>query len=480
MEQVSIKNKLLSGIIWNAIEKVLVKGTAFAIGIVLARLLSPSDFGLIGMLSVFIAISTIFIESGFAKALIQNQHCKDEDYSTAFWTNVIISIVIYFILYFSSSFIARFYDEPQLILITRIFAINFILGSFNIVQRAKLMAEVNFKALAKINFIGTLTGGIIGILFAWLGYGVWSLVGQTISSTLAMMCVFPFFSKWKPSFCFSTTSFKWLYNFGSKLLVTGVISVIINNIATIAIGKYYKSKELGFYTRASQFSELVSGLIYEVLGTVSFPVMSSIHEDRDRLVALYRKILFATALTTFPIMILMSLLAKPLIVVLLTEKWLPCVFMLQILCLARMFTPLSALNMNIINAVGRSDLYMKLDMSKIPLSILVLVITIPMGTEAIVIGNLVSTFICFFINGYLPGKMFGYGPLKQLKEWKYIIVSLINMTVVVCIIEYFISNSLLQLIIGGILGLIIYIVSCMLLYKINFKQMIVLKNEFKK
>lgn len=480
MEQHSIKSKLLSGIIWNAIEKVLVKGSAFAIGIVLARLLSPSDFGLIGMLSVFIAVSTIFIESGFAKALIQNQHCKEEDYSTAFWTNVIISVLIYIILYFTSPLIAAFYDEPQLISITRVFAINFILGSFNIVQRAKLMAEVNFKALAKINFIGTISGGVVGILFAWLGYGVWSLVGQTISSTLAMMCVFPFFSKWKPSFNFSTTSFKWLYNFGSKLLVTGVISVIINNIATIAIGKYYKSKELGFYTRASQFSELVSGLIYDVLGTVSFPVMSSIHEDKDRLVALYRKILFATALTTFPIMVLMALLAKPLIIVLLTEKWLPCVFMLQILCLARMFTPLSALNMNIINAVGRSDLYMKLDMSKIPLSILVLVITIPLGTDAIVIGNLVSTFICFFINGYLPGKMFGYGPIKQLKDWKYIIVSLINMTLVVWLIEYLISNSWLQLVICGILGLVIYAGSCMILYKINVKQLMALKNEFRK
>lgn len=476
----SIKNKLLSGIIWNAIEKVLVKGSAFAIGVILARLLSPSDFGLIGMLSVFIAISTIFIESGFAKALIQNQHCREEDYSTAFWTNVIISVVIYIILYFTSPLIAAFYDEPQLISITRVFAINFILGSFNIVQRAKLMAEVNFKALAKINFIGTISGGVVGILFAWLGYGVWSLVGQTISSTLAMMCVFPFFSKWKPNFIFSTTSFKWLYNFGSKLLVTGVISVIINNIATIAIGKYYKSKELGFYTRASQFSELVSGVIYEVLGTVSFPVMSSIHEDKDSLVALYKKILFATALTTFPVMVLMALLAKPLIVVLLTEKWLPCVFMLQILCLARMFTPLSALNMNILNAVGRSDLYMKLDMSKIPLNILVLVITIPLGTEAIVIGNLVSTFICFFINGYLPGKMFGYGPIKQLKDWKYIIISLINMTLVVWLVENLIHNSWLQLIIGGILGLIIYVGSCMMLYKINFKQLMALKNEFRK
>lgn len=480
MEQVPIKKKLLSGIIWNAIEKVLVKGSAFAIGIVLARLLSPSDFGLIGMLSVFIAISTIFIESGFAKALIQNQHCEEDDYSTAFWTNVIISVVIYIILFFSSPFIAVFYDEPQLISITRVFAINFILGSFNIVQRAKLMAEVNFKALAKINFIGTISGGVVGILFAWLGYGVWSLVGQTISSTLAMMCVFPYFSKWKPSFNFSTTSFRWLYSFGSKLLVTGVISVIINNIATIAIGKYYKSNELGFYTRASQFSELVSGLIYEVLGTVSFPVMSSIHEDKDRLVVLYKKILFATALTTFPIMMLMALLAKPLIIVLLTEKWLPCVFMLQILCIARMFTPLSALNMNIINAVGRSDLYMKLDMSKIPLSILVLVITIPLGTEAIVIGNLVSTFICFFINGYLPGKMFGYGPIKQLKDWKYIIVSLINMTLVVWLVGYLIHNSWLYLVIGGIVGLAIYAGSCMVFYKINFKQLMALKNEFQK
>ena len=456
----SVRSKLIHGVAWNFTEKILVKVASFAISVILARLLSPSDYGLMGMLAIFMSISSVFIEGGLAKALIQRQGCQDIDYSTAFVTNVFLSLVIYAVLFLTAPFIAEFYEEPILIPLTRVLALTIILGSFNIVQRAKLMANVDFKSLAQINVMSILVTGAIGIYMAYEGYGVWALVGQSIGSTLFLIFIFPFYSKWKPSLRFSKESFSHLFGFGSKLMVTGVYSVIFNNIATFCIGKVYKSAELGYYTRGSQFSDLISFTVNDVLGTVSFPVLSELQNDTDRLVAVYRKSLFVTAMVIFPVMVLCALLAYPLVLILLTEKWLPCVVLMQWLCLARMFTPLSALNMNILNAVGRSDLFMKLDFSKAPLTILILAITIPISVKAIVIGTFVDSFLCFFINAYLPGRMFGYGAWKQIKDWRYILLSIVLMSLVVWGFMQLVENAWLQLLVGGSVGVLVYVACC--------------------
>ncbi len=471
----SVRSQLLHGVAWNFIEKILIRGASFFIGIILARLLSPSDYGLIGMLAVFISISNVFIEGGLAKALIQRQDCQDIDFSTAFVANVGMSLVIYLIMFISAPWIAVFYDEPILIDLTRILSLNFILGSFNIVQRAKMMAKVDFKSLAQINVISTIISGLVGILMAYFGCGVWALVGQTLCSTIVLIILFPIYSKWKPSFKFSIASFRQLFGFGSKLMVTGVYSVVLNNISTICIGKFYRSQQLGFFTRASQFSELISTTSYEVIGNVTFPVLSELQNDKSKLVEVYRKSLFFTALIIFPIMILTTLLARPMIIVLLTEKWLPCVVLIQWLCLARMFTPLSAINMNILNAVGRSDLFMKLDFSKLPLILLTFAITIPISVEAIVIGDFISTFICFFINAYLPGRMFGYGAWEQIKDWRYIILSIVIMTGAVSLILFFMTNVWLQLFVGGLVGILVYIGCCLMFNVINDDMLVIMK-----
>ena len=453
----SVRSQLVHGVVWNFVEKVLMKIMTFSIGIILARLLSPSDYGLIGMLAIFVAVSSAFIEGGFAKALIQRQNCNDLDYSTAFVSNLSMSILIYALLYVSAPLIASFYNEPLLVDITRVLSLNFILGSFNIVQRAKLMAAVDFKSLAKINVVSTIVGGFVGIGMAYMDYGVWALVGQTIGSTLILTILFPLFSKWSPSVQFSKESFKHLFGFGSKLMITSVYAVIFNNISTLCIGKFFKSHQLGFYTRATQFSEMISFTVNDVLGTVTFPVLSSLQDEKERLILVYKKALLYTAFVIFPIMILFMLLARPLIIILLTEKWMPCVVLTQWLFLARMFTPLSALNMNILNAVGRSDLYMKLDFAKAPLTIISLAITVPLGVKAIVIGNFVCSFLCFFINAYLPGKMFGYGGFQQLKDWRGILSSLIIMAIVVYVFLSLVDNLWLQLLGGSILGVVVYL-----------------------
>lgn len=471
----SVRGKLLHGVAWKFTERIFVKGLQFLIGIILARLLSPSDFGVIGMLTIFISISDAFIDGGFTKALIQRQTCKEIDFSTAFVTNVGVSIIIYFFLFIGAPWIAVFYKEPILTDLTRVLALNFILGSFNVVQRSKLMAKVDFKSLTIINLLSTIVSGIVGISMAYLDYGVWSLVGQAISASLVLMIVFPFFSKWKPSIKFSKESFKNLFGFGSKLMLTGVVSEIVNNISTICIGRYYKSAQLGFFTRASQFPLMISGTLTDVLGTVTFPVLSELQNDHNHMVSVYRKTLFITAMSVFPIMTLCVLLARPMVIVLLTEKWLPCVVLMQWLFLARMFTPLSSLNMNILNAVGRSDLFMKLDFSKIPLDIIVLAITIPLGVEAITIGSFCLSFICFFINAYLPGRMFGYGALQQLSDWRYIILSILIMAAVVYGFLRLVSNEWVQLFVGGLVGVIVYLLCCFLFRVINCDMLKMIK-----
>ena len=454
---------------WSTIEKVLVKGSTFFIGIILARLLSPSDYGLIGMLSIFISLSTIFIESGFAKALIQKQDRTELDFSTTFLFNLGSAFIIYGIFYAIAPWIASFYEAPQLSSLLRVLSLNIIIGSLNIVQRAKLMIAMNFKTLAKVNFWGTLTGGVLGIYMAYQGYNVWALVGQSISSTATMAILFFYYTKWKPAFLFSLQSFKTLFGFGSKLLITGTITTIFNNITIIAIGKLYKSNELGFYTRASQFTEMIAWTINDVLGNVTFPVLSELQKQRERMIEIYRKSLFYTSLVIFPIMILLAVLAKPLVIVLLTEKWLPSVPLIQILCFARMLTPLSAINMNLLNAIGRSDLFMKADLSKLPIGLIILIITIPMGVKTIVIGNLISTIICFFINTYYPQKIFGYGGIQQLKDSSKIFIALIFMSVISHLSTLFFGSPIVKLIIGGFLGITTYIIGCYTLKIISFK-----------
>lgn len=466
------KNTLFRGIIWNSIEKVLVKGSSFVITVILARLLTPEDYGIIGMLAIFIALSNVFIESGFSKALIQKKDVSDEDYNTAFITNLGVAFAVYAILYFAAPLIAKFYNVSQLVPISRVLFLNLILVSCNIVQNAILTRAVDFKSIAKINFIGVIVGGAAGVVSAYLGANAWALVIQTLTTSVTRMTVFPIYSRWYPTLKFSIQSLKALWGFGSKLLVSGSMAVVVNNISTICIGKFYSQAQLGFYTRAVQFSEIISSIINDVVGTVSYPVLSSLQESKDEMVKMYKMSLLYTSMLTFPILIMTALLAHPLVLVLLTEKWLPCVVLLQILCLARMFTPISALNINILNALGRTDLTLKIETIKILYGIIALAITIPIGVKAIVIGNLVTTVISFFVNTYYPGKLLGYGAFKMLKDWKYVILSACIMSVMVLTAMYFIRNPYLQLLVVGPLGMAVYLGICIKTGQLNIKQLI--------
>lgn len=474
----SVRSQLVHGMFWNALEKFFLQGVTFFIGIVLARQLSPSDFGLIGMLTVFLAVISAFVDSGLNSALVQKHDCTAVDYSTVFTVNLVISIVGAAILFFSAPYIAAFYHEPILVPITRVIGINVVLGALNVVHRSQLTIRVDFKSLAQINVMTTVMGGIVGIVMAYTDFGVWALVGQSLTSTVTGLILFPVYSRWRPSIRFSMVSFRQLFGYGSKLLVTSIYSVLINNISTLFIGRTYTSKDLGFYTKANQTPNTISTFVYGILGSVSFPVMSGIKEDKERMLRLYKKALFTTALFVFPLMMLFCILSKSFIVIALTDKWLPCLTMMQLYCFARIFTPLSALNISVLKASGRSDLFMWMDLSKAPLILGALAITIPISVEAIVWGNTIVTVICFFINAYLPGRLYGYGAFAQLKDWQFIILSVVLMCVIVYIYTLIVSNMWLQFLGGGVIGVLSYAFFCHIFKVIDYKSLyIMVKNR---
>jgi|TARA_B110001469_G_C9642673_1_gene323625 teichuronic acid exporter len=459
----SLKSKTTSGLIWSFVDKFSVQVVQLFIGVVLARLLIPEDYGLIGMLSIFIAISTAFISSGMGTALIQRKNRTEADYSTVLIFNFGISILFYTLLFFSAPFISGFYNTPELTLITRVIGINLLIDSLALVQRMRLTIQLNFKTLAKINVTSILASGIFAIYLAYLGYGVWALVLRQVLNSVINVFLLWIFSKWKPSFVFSKESFKNLFGFGSKLLAAGLYATALQNINNVLIGKVYSASSLGFYTQATQLANMSAGTISGVIQQVTFPVLSTLQDDKARMVDTFRRLIKMSAFFNFPMMFLLAIITDPFIQLLLGDKWLNTIPLLQLICFARLLYPLSALNLTFLNSTGRSDLFLKVDLAKAPLIILALVITIPISVKAIVISHVVVTTITYFFNTYYLGKLHNYGGFKQLKDISRIILA----TVLASTITYFsldlFDNHILKLAIGCTTMLIFYFISTYLL-----------------
>jgi teichuronic acid exporter len=462
MHNNSLKSATTKGVLWSAIDKFAVQIGQFILGVILARILLPEDFGLIGMLAIFIAISQTFVESGMGLGLIQRQNRKEIDFSTVFVFNLVVSVLFYLVLFFTAPLIASFFAEPQLTDLARVLGLNLIISSLAIVQRTKLTILVDFKAIAKTNVIGVIAGGLSGVVAAMNGFGVWSLVIQTLIGSLASSIGLCFFSHWKPSIAFSKDSFKALFGYGSKLLIAGIYAQLLNNIYNLCIGKYYPTTALGYYTRAKGFADISAGTITSILQQATFPILAAVQHDKERLVSVYSRLIKMSAFFIFPVMTLIALLAKPIVILLLTEKWISVVPLLQWMVFARIVTPMSSINMNLLSAVGRSDLFLKVDLSKMPLVVIAMIVTIPLGIKAMIIGHVVTSGISFFINAYLPGKYYGYGAISQLKDMIPVIIATIGMAVLVFLMTNIIESIILQLIFGGVLGLVSYVFFCWL------------------
>lgn len=414
--QHTLKQKAQIGIFWSAIDAFAAQAVSFTVGIILARLLLPAEFGLIGMLSIFMAVAQSFLGSGFGSALIQKKEISSIDSSSVFYFNLVVGFALAFILYLFAPSIASFYRQPVLSALIRAMSLVMIIGSFGIVQSAILTRNMNFKAQTKITLTASILSGAIGITMAYRGLGVWSLVGQQISAAFFRSVALWLFNTWRPLWAFSFKSLRQMFAFGSRILASGILNEIFDNIYYMIIGKVFTPEALGFYSRARRLQELPSHTLSNVVGRVSFPIFSSIQNDKVALKEGLSKALRLLVFINTPIMVGLAVIAERLVVLLLTEKWLPCVPYLQLLSAVGILFPLQLLNLNALLAMGRSDLFLRLEIIKKVLIVANIALTWHIGIFAMILGQIAVSIACYFINSYYTGKILNYPALKQLRD----------------------------------------------------------------
>lgn len=453
----NLKEKTTSGMKWSVIERFSVQGIQLLLGLFIARILVPEDYGLIGMLSIFIAVSQLFIDSGFSAALIHKIDRTETDFSTVFYFSIVVSLFFYGTLALSAGFIADFFKIPELEILTRVVALNFVINSLAIIQRTKLTIALDFKTQAKASLAATFISGLIGLILAFQGFGVWALVWQMLASSSICVILLLILKPWIPLFVFSRYSFKTMFGFSSRLLIAGLIETIYNNVYQLIIGKLFSATVLGYYTRAQQFAIFSSSNIAGVVQRVTFPILSEVQNDNERLRRFLCRFLRMTVFVVFPLTFGLALLARPLIICILTEKWAGAIPLLQLLCFSFMFYPIHALNLNLLQVKGRTDLYLKVEFLKKIIITIALIITIPQGIEAMCIGMILTSLISLVINTYYTGILIKFGFWEQLKELFPILAMTIAMTIVVGIVTFFLENELLKLLIGITTGFFSYI-----------------------
>ncbi|KAA6340153.1 Teichuronic acid biosynthesis protein TuaB, partial [termite gut metagenome] len=397
-----------------------------------------------------------FIDSGFSNALIQKKDRTETDYSTVFYFNIVVAGIVYGILFIGSPYIAGFYKEPQLEIITKWVGLNIILSAFSIVQRAKLSIKLDFKTQTKASLLSVIVSGCIGIALAYQGFGVWALVIQALSSSLLNTLLLWIFAKWRPSWIFSWLSFKTLFFFGSKLLLAGLLNTIYINLYSLVIGHKYSSTEVGYYNRAYQFASFPSVNIVGVFNRAIFPMQCRLQDEEERLNAIFIRYLRMTCFIIFPLMIGLTVLAKPLILLLLTEKWLPAAELLPILCVAYMWYPVISINNYMLNVRGRSDYFLKAEIVKKVAAIGILVLTIPWGLKALCRGLVVYNWVDMVIIIYYTKKVIRTGYIRQIKNIAPFFLMTIGMGGVMLLSIMCINNTIFKLLGGLITGVLSY------------------------
>jgi teichuronic acid exporter len=412
----SLKQKTVSGLIWSFVDTMAGQGITFVVGIILARLLSPREFGLIGMITVFIAVSESFINSGFSSALIRKKDCTDTDFSTVFFFNLAVGILFFLMLFFSAPAISSFFNEPELTAILQVLGIVLIIDSLTLIQRTILTKRIDFKLQAKISMIASIGSGVVSITMAFYGLGVWALVAQRIVKQGLNSLFLWLWNRWKPLLVFSKESFKELFGFGSKLLISGLIDTIYRNVYYLIIGKFFSAQELGFYTKANEFKNLPSQNLNGIISRVTYPVLSTLQDDIPRLRNNYQKLIRSVMFITFTLMLGMAAVAEPMIHTLIGAKWEPAIIYLQMLCFEGMMYPLHSLNLNMLQVQGRSDLFLKLEIIKKLIAIPTIIIGIFWGIKIMIAGMMVNTLIAYYLNSYWSGVKIGYSFRQQVKD----------------------------------------------------------------
>lgn len=473
----NLKKDTTKGVFWSLIERFGTQGVQFLVMLVMARLLSPNDYGVVGLLVVFVSIAQAFVDGGFSQALIRKKDRTEIDNSTVFYFNIVVSVVIYLIFYLFAPYVSVFYNMPTLTPFMRVICLSIIINAFGVVQRALFNANIDFKAQAKASLIAIVISGAIGISLALRGFGPWALVWQQLSNLIVNTLFLWIYSEWRPLLAYSWKSFNELFSFGSKLLATSLLNAIYNNIQTIVIGKLYSAKSLGLYSRAAHFADLPSQQFTSVFMRVTFPVLCKVQDDLERLTSVYRRMLRVSAYIVFPLLIGMAAVAHPMIRVFIGEQWLECAYMLQIICFAEMWYPIHAINLDILQVSGRSDLFLKIEIYKKIVSLALLAISAPFGIIAMCYSNLLSSLICLYINTYYSSKILGISLLSQLKDLFPTISLAMVMFVIVQVVIFFISNVFAQLIVGIIVGVVVYVSLSYILRFQEFNELVSLRKK---
>ncbi len=410
-----LKHKTIKGVSWSLVEQILTRGANFVIGIILARLLTPTDYGLVGMIGVFIAFSQVFIDGGLSNALIRSKAPSEKDYSTVFIINFALSVIFYCILFFSAKPIADFYEQPILKPFLRVVSLTLIISSFGSVQNTLLTIRVDFKTKSYISIITAIASGVIGIICAYRGMGAWALAAQSLSATIICTLLLIILVRWIPKTGFSKDSFKQLFSYSSKLLASNLIRVLYENAYPIVIGKKFSAASLGQYSRAGQFPTVANATVASAVNRVAFPILSQIQDDNKRLIGVYEKYIQISSFIIFPILLWMCGCAKPFILLLLTEKWIECIPLMQILCFSLLMNCATNLNMDLLYVKGRSDLALRLEIIKKAIAITILFTTMFFGLKVMCLGQVAYAFIDFSLNAFYTKKILNYGLWPQLR-----------------------------------------------------------------
>lgn len=448
----SLAHKTVKGTLWSFAERFSAQGIHLLVMIVIARRLSPKEFGLIGMLAIFLAVAQSLIDSGFSQALIRKQDRTDTDKNTVFYFNVLVSSVIYLCFYFISPWVSAFYDEPQLCQIMRVICLAIVVDSFAVVQRANYVIAIDFKTQTKATLVSAVVSGIIGIYLAYHGYGVWALVFQFLSNSVVNVIVLWSFSRWYPRLVYSWQSFRELFGFGSKLMISGLLDTLYRNVYQLVIGKAFSADSLGHFTNAHKFSDLPSSNLTTVLQRVTYPVLCTIQDDDDRLAIVYRKFLRLSAFVIFPLMCGLAAVSYPLIDIVLGGKWHYAAILLVPLCFQMMWYPIHSINLNLLQVKGRSDLFLRLEIIKKIIGVTILFCSIPFGLLVMCYTGILSSVLCLTINTYYTGKLINVGFFVQMKDISTTLILSLLMFVLVFWGISFLHVDMLKLICGIVGG----------------------------
>lgn len=416
MAEQGLKDKTVKGTFWSAADAFLGQGVSFIVGIVLARLLSPEEYGLIGIVTIFTTVMLGVVDSGFSNALIRKQKVDDDDYSTLFFFNLVVSVIMFFLLYACAPWIARFFERPQLVELVRVMGLLLIFQALSIVQNTILSRRIDFKTKTKASVISAIISGVIGIGMAFMGFGVWSLVAQQLSRQLLYSLCLWIFNKWWPKIRFSIDSFKYMWGFGWKLLLSGLLDRTWAQLYQTVVGKFYSPATLGQYSRSKEYAQLFSSNLTTIVQRVSYPVLSQVQDDKERMVSAYRRVIKTTMFVTSICMISLGAVADPLIYCLIGPQWHEAATYLPIICISLSLYPLHAINLNMLQVQNRTDIFLYLEIIKKVIAVGPICLGIFVGIYWMLIGSIITGIISFFLNSYYSGKNLGYSSMRQLKD----------------------------------------------------------------